>query len=168
MIEMARSIALKAHGDQKYGILPYSYHLAAVVDRLKEVVGLDPVLLSAGWLHDTLEDTTETVESLARYGIPQEAITLVNAVTDGKGGNRKERKERPYDLIPKTTNSVLIKLADRLANVEESLRNQNMSMFSMYRKEHVVFSERLRGAPVNGDFNAGLLWARLDRHFANE
>ncbi|MBA3050486.1 MAG: GTP pyrophosphokinase, partial [Brevundimonas sp.] len=65
MQDRARSFAIIAHGDQIYGEdQPYERHLEAVVD----VIGGwtdDPELISAAWLHDTLEDTTTRFAELA-------------------------------------------------------------------------------------------------------
>ena len=56
----AKVLAIKCHVGQtrKANGLPYSEHLAEVVDLLRNVAYVsDAKVLAAGWLHDALEDT---------------------------------------------------------------------------------------------------------------
>jgi (p)ppGpp synthase/HD superfamily hydrolase len=137
----ARKVAETAHKGQLYGDRPYLDHLDAVVETLKKFGHTDPDILTAGYLHDTLEDTSLTKDQLAsEFG--QRVADLVDACTDGPGKNRKERKERPYTLIPQTPGALAIKLADRIANIQ-SAKKTNPGLLSMYRLEQPVFLSRL-------------------------
>ena len=62
--------ARELHADQSYGHLPYAVHLDAVADVLRQFGhGDDPVLMSAGYLHDAIEDQGVTREQIAaRFG----------------------------------------------------------------------------------------------------
>jgi GTP pyrophosphokinase len=63
----AKDFAIKAHGDQKYGVeQPYSAHLQYVVDVLVRFKVRSQTVLEAAWLHDVLEDTSVTEAELAR------------------------------------------------------------------------------------------------------
>jgi len=137
----ARTFAAEAHKGQQYGGKPYTDHLDAVVEVLKRFGYDDPEILMAGYLHDTLEDT-HTIKDLLvnRFGL--RVADLVDACTDGLGKNRKERKERPYNLIPKTPGALAVKLADRIANIENAKRT-NPGLLKMYRKEQPTFLSRL-------------------------
>lgn len=150
----ARAYAVKAHGDQRYGAAPYSVHLDAVARVLVRFGHTDEETVAAGFLHDAIEDAGVTHDELEReFGA--RVAALVDACTDGRGQNRKERKERPYRLIPKTPGSLLVKLADRIANVEAA-RADRPGLLEMYRKEHPEFERRLRGPAA-----AETMWGAL-------
>ena len=119
-----------------------------------------PELLAAGWLHDTLEDTSLSLEGLGAV-VGEPVSVLVDACTDGEGANRKARKERPYMLIPKTPDTIVIKLADRIANVEAAIEEGKPDLLGMYRKEHPEFRKRLYGSPAS--FDVEPMWKRLAR-----
>jgi (p)ppGpp synthase/HD superfamily hydrolase len=140
-LELARETAREAHGGQKYGDEPYEVHLDAVVEVLRRFGCEDSEILMAGYLHDTLEDTHLIKDLLInRFGL--RVAELVDACTDGIGRNRKERKERPYRLIPQVPGALTVKLADRIANIE-SAAHTNPGLLKMYRKEQAVFVKRL-------------------------
>jgi orotate phosphoribosyltransferase len=159
LIGRARQLAIKAHGDKMYGEDPYSVHLDEVVQVLADMCPYMPDLFAAGWLHDVPEDTDTKVPDL-RERFPASVVDLVDACTDGPGKNRRERKERPMTLIPTIENGVVVKLADRIANVERCKRQQNHDLLKMYRREHEAFEERLRNSPAS--FDTTRLWERLD------
>lgn len=155
LTERAREYAVMAHRGQEYGTKPYHAHLDAVVRVLRRFGHCDQETVAAGYLHDVLEDTDVTPDALAReFG--DSVAAVVDACTDGDGANRKERKERPYRLIPGVPGALLVKLADRIANVEESAAS-NPGLLQMYRKEHREFERRLRGPTA-----AEPMWRRLE------
>lgn len=134
----ARQFAHQYHGDQKYSEeFPYTMHLQAVESVLLRFGVIDPELRAAAWLHDVLEDTTATHEMLAIY-FSERIVAIVDAVTEPKGGNRKWRHDMTYPKIAQSDDFILIKLADRIANVEAS-----GTKFQMYRKEYKYFEESL-------------------------
>jgi len=164
MVGRARQIAIKAHGDQKYGEWPYSSHLEATANVLAEFLSYSPELLAAAWLHDTPEDTSETLASLEAQAVSGGVLRLVDACTDGPGKNRKERKQRPLDLIPNVQNSVLLKLGDRIANVRAALHDESKrGLLDMYRKEQAEFYRALKNAPTSLEFDAAPLWQHLSQ-----
>lgn len=148
------TFARLAHAKQRYGDEPYGVHLESVVRVLTEEGVVDEEVLAAGWLHDVLEDTPVLLEELVALA-GQRVASIVDAVTDGKGTNRRERKLRPYELAPRTPGAILVKLADRIANVEGTADTRRLRM---YREEHVEFRRRLH-RPGEADE----LWARLER-----
>ncbi|MFT5291987.1 MAG: (p)ppGpp synthase/HD superfamily hydrolase [Planctomycetota bacterium] len=160
----AEEVAVRAHADQRYGDNPYRVHLAAVVKVLRRFDVTDEAVLAAGWLHDALEDTELTPIGLARelgkYQTQQvaAAIAIVDACTDGNGANRKERKARVYRLIPRTKDAVIVKLADRIANVEACRESDRTEKLKMYRREQPVFLAQLGG---HGGDIAAAMWAHL-------
>lgn len=159
----AQRLAVDCHGEQKYGDHPYHEHLEEVVQILQRFgAHLDneatAPLLVAGWLHDTVEDTALTREEVeARFGAV--VATLVWRVTDEPGRNRKERKAATYGKLAECEDAVILKLADRIANVESSIR-EHPGLLQMYRKEHETFEAALR--PRCQSEMALRMWAFLD------
>lgn len=116
-----------------------------------------PILVGA-WLHDTLEDTALTRGELERDFGP-EIADLVWRVTDEPGTARTERKKATYPKIRESESAVILKLADRIANVEESLAN-NKELLQKYRQEHEGFKQALKRETPTA--LAAEMWKHLD------
>lgn len=80
--ELAKQIATRAHAGQtrRDGKTPYITHPEAVADRF-----MADVLVAIAWLHDTLEDTSETPDSLRSQGVPEQVVSSVVAMTKTPG-----------------------------------------------------------------------------------
>jgi (p)ppGpp synthase/HD superfamily hydrolase len=159
----ARAFAYAAHLGQKYGEANYITHLDHAVDVARRFGVRAPGLIAAVYLHDTIEDTKVTFEDLVAVfdlGIAR----LVYAVTDKPGKNRAERHEATFPgILAVGYPAVLVKLADRLANVETSARGPNKSKLAMYRKEYPRFRAALKVVGSNSGADAGSkMWAHLD------
>ena len=146
----AQAFAEAHHGRQQYGDVPYTAHLG----RVREILGAfgyDGALGVAAWLHDTIEDTEATYEIIAAtFGTV--VATLVWAVT-GEGDDREARNDSAYAKIRATPDAAILKLADRIANVEAS--SARPDKLGMYRDEWPGFSSALAGL---GDER---MWTRL-------
>lgn len=142
--QAARAFAIERHGDQRYGDgAPYSTHLAAAVEVLHRFgYGDDPQLVCAAWLHDVVEDTPTTRDEVAAY-FGDEVAALVWAVSNEPGKNRAERASKTYPKIAATPRAIIVKLADRIANVEASKRSRR-DLYAMYRREWPKFETSLR------------------------
>ncbi len=157
MLDEARAFALTAHGSQMYGDRPYAFHLEAVVSLLSDY-GTDAQVV--GYLHDVIEDTRVTEdEVLARFG--QRVADCVSLLTDSPGASRAERKAGTYARLATVAGpaelALVVKAADRLANVRSCLVDQRRGLLAVYRKEHPSFR---RAA-----YREGLcepLWRELD------
>lgn len=154
----ARSFAIAAHGDQMYGDQPYVFHLDAVVGLLAPFGDQAQV---AGYLHDVVEDTDVPLQKV-REEFGDRIADCVALVTDEKGVNRKERKARTNAKLSAVTSdkemALIVKAADRLANLQMSVRGGTGSKLEMYRSEHSAF--RLAA------YRPGLcdeLWQEMDR-----
>ena len=157
----ARDLALRSHAGQLYGNRPYSVHLEAV-QRVLERFGIDDeVIRAAAWLHDVLEDNPNVRREDLERALPEAVVAIVDACTDGPGKSRDERKTRPLRLIPKTPNAVLVKLADRIANVEASIEDRHEDRLTMYRLEHGTFDDALRDSPSTP--SAEPMWSHLEQ-----
>lgn len=122
LITRAYTFAQKAHEDHKRNSgEPYFVHLFETAKTLAEL-GMGPKTISAGLLHDSIEDTTVTSEEVKKeFG--EEILKLVEGVT--KLGTIKYRglsrhTESLRKLFVATSQDirvVIIKLADRLHNM---------------------------------------------------
>jgi len=115
LVERARGAAIAMHGDQLYGDQPYRSHLYAVVQVLRDF-GYGDTYVAAGWLHDVCEDTSVSRDDVKRDFGPLVA-NLVWACT-GEGRTRSERNDAIYDKIAAHPSAAVVKVADRVANVE--------------------------------------------------
>jgi (p)ppGpp synthase/HD superfamily hydrolase len=163
MLQKARPFAVASHGDQKYGDHPYVFHLDAVA-KLAEPYGEDATIVA--YLHDVVEDTDATVESIEALFGPKVAA-CVGLLTDEPSANRKERKAKTYAKLAEVRGpselALVVKAADRLANVRACLEDQKKSLWDLYRSEYAVFR---RSA-----FRAGHcdpLWNELDRLLSDD
>ena len=146
----ARLVALRAHGDQAYaGIFPYEKHLNDVVQVLKRF-GYTGIYEICGWLHDSIEDGNLSYNKIKEY-FGEDVAEAVFAVTDELGRNRIERKEKTYPKIFKIKLAQVVKVADRIANIEHG------GKVDMYRKEHRVFKQSIHIAGVCDE-----LWLYLE------
>lgn len=159
----AKELAQYAHREQLYGDNPYYFHLSNVEEILR-IVGASleddfsyPILIAA-WLHDVLEDTAVTLDSL-RAVFDNEIIDIVWNVTDAPCVSRRQKKLATYQKIKLDERSLILKLADRLANVQFSLVN-NLRFFRMYQREQAEFAKHLK--PMMTHPMTIKLWRMLD------
>lgn len=147
------------HAGQTYSNgLPYTHHLAQVEQVVRRFDLSIPIyevskhkMLEAAWLHDVIEDTgTKRKEIAEMFG--ETVATLVWAVSNEPGENRKIRHALTYPKTLKTPGAVFLKLCDRIANVEAGGK-----LVQMYRDEHDTFRRMLRTEGI-----CDVLWAHLD------
>ena len=125
LVERALRRAARAHRHQtrKSSDLPYFQHAASVVLILARCGFDQDDMLAAAALHDTLEDTDCTVESLTAE-FPESVVGLVQECSeqkkDASGNHRpwRDRKESHIDLVRGASVSArAIILADKLHNL---------------------------------------------------
>lgn len=154
---MGRALAIKVHGDQTYGHEPYVKHLDEVVGILCEFGHTHKNYITAGYLHDTVEDTNLTVAEIeTQFGTI--IANAVRFVTDADGPTRAQRKTLTYDRMAREVKNVIgvptgdelqwvktgviVKLADRIANVRTCIA-EGSSFLRKYVAEHEVFKSTL-------------------------
>ena len=143
----AREFAIKKHHGQKYGIYPYEIHLGNVVSILLRFSVLpnnqtNTNLLASAWLHDILEDTNVSIEELEnKFG--KTIVKIVFSLTDGNGADRREKKENMYNKLVNNQDGIIVKLADRIANVEFCLIHNNTKLYEMYKIEQSQMEEKI-------------------------
>ncbi|WP_440634579.1 RelA/SpoT family protein [Candidatus Pelagibacter sp. HIMB1746] len=122
-LDKAYNFAVKAHKSQKRASGdPYSVHPIEVANILTELK-LDSATIATGLLHDTIEDTFATYETIkAEFG--DEVADLVDGVTkisvfeNTAGSNSKVENFRKLILATsKDIRVLLVKIADRLHNM---------------------------------------------------
>jgi (p)ppGpp synthase/HD superfamily hydrolase len=147
-IKLAQEYATRVHAAQTYDQYPYFHHLEAVYNVLiragfkeDDQQALD--ILTAAWLHDALEDTTTSYSDLKKlFGL--NVAEMVFCVTDELGRNRKERHAKTYPKVRSNTNAIILKLADRVANMLHSISTDNRDKLKMYIEEFPEFQTQLR------------------------
>lgn len=98
-----------------------------VVGEILKTLGADEHLVAAGYLHDTIEDTSTIYEELKmKFG--GEVADLVNEVT------QEGKKDSGGYYFPrlKTQKGIMLKFADRLSNLSR------MEVWSPKRREHYL------------------------------
>ena len=129
--EKAKVYATHKHTGQIHGTRPFTTHLAEVVGVLHEFGYLDDNLTAAAWLHDVVEDTPVVIEEIySEFG--DRIGDLVDALTDGEGKTRMEKKQKPYATIPNVSGAVIVKLADRILELKDitKLIKGNIAVFA--------------------------------------
>ena len=148
----ARMVAVKAHSNQSYDeIFPYEKHLDDVVDVLKRY-GFSGKYIVAGYLHNSIEDDGISYNDIKKhFGV--EVAEMVYCVTDELGRNRKEKKEKTLPKTASNPDAIILKLADRIANIEHG------GKVDMYSKEYQEFKGSLY---LNTPSDGKAMWAHLD------
>jgi len=122
-LNKAFNFAVKAHKNQKRDSGdPYSYHPIAVASILTELK-LDSATIATGLLHDTIEDTHATYETI-KNEFGQEVADLVDGVTkisvlenQATSTSKAENFRKLIIATSKDIRVLLVKIADRLHNM---------------------------------------------------
>jgi len=163
LVSHARDWAIEKHGLQRYGNSedspPYAYHLGAVA---AIAAPYGELAETVAWLHDVIEDTPTTEEDVAaEFG--DQMARFVKFLTDEKVKDKAEkvrrRNEKLAALSGVDTVALVVKAADRLANLRESIKpgEKSEKMIVKYGGEHLG----LRAAA----YRPGLcdpIWSELD------
>ncbi len=121
-ITAAAIFAAQKHGDQKRKTgQPYLTHPIAVAEILMQI-GMDADTVSAGLLHDTIEDTSATEEEISEIfgrevGEMVQAVTKISRITNEKSIQEAETIKKMFFAMSKDLRVILIKLADKLHNM---------------------------------------------------
>lgn len=156
--DQARSFAILAHGEQQYGDQPYSYHLDAVA-AIAAPYGEEATVVA--YLHDTVEDTGVILAEIEeKFG--SIIAACVRLLTDEPGADRKVRKAKTYAKLAQVSGpmelALLVKVADRLANVRACVQDRKEELWELYRSEHSVFKQSAYRPSL-----CDPLWVELDQ-----
>jgi guanosine-3',5'-bis(diphosphate) 3'-pyrophosphohydrolase len=99
---------------------PYINHPIALATILANEVGIiDPVVICAALLHDTIEDTKTTAKEIEQQ-FGHEIAAIVLELTDDKSLKKDERKQLQIDhAAHASAKARLVKLADKIANLRD-------------------------------------------------
>ena len=122
-LDKAYNFAVKAHHNQKRASGdPYSVHPIEVANILTDLK-LDSATITTGLLHDTIEDTFATYETIKNeFGDEVadlvEGVTKISVFENTAGANSKVENFRKLILATsKDIRVLLVKIADRLHNM---------------------------------------------------
>ena len=122
-LHKAYNFAVNAHKNQKrYSGDPFSNHPIAVASILTELK-LDSATITTGLLHDTIEDTYATYETIKKeFGVEVadlvEGVTKISVFENQAVANSKAENFRKLILATsKDIRVLLVKIADRLHNM---------------------------------------------------
>lgn len=148
IVQIAIDIANDVHrGQYRKGFmkLPYIVHPMAVLNRMNSWQIGSRQLLAACVLHDTLEDSddSDSVSSRIQQECGDQVLKYVRDLTL-QGGENKEIYIDSFHK--KDIGSVLLKIADRLCNVDDfysELNTRNYS-YEYFRKADPIYKTFLR------------------------
>jgi len=132
------ALAIELHKGQTYGDKPYMYHINNVAQKVVFLYGKEKptdddelellLLLIIALLHDSIEDTTATTESLLDFGIPEALVHSIDCVTKREG----ESLNAYYKRVVSDDRAFKIKIADTLTNLEHSLQSNVQRRINKY------------------------------------
>eukprot|EP00730_Choanoeca_flexa_P006130 TRINITY_DN1208_c0_g1_i1.p1 TRINITY_DN1208_c0_g1~~TRINITY_DN1208_c0_g1_i1.p1 ORF type:complete len:204 (+),score=55.75 TRINITY_DN1208_c0_g1_i1:2-613(+) len=165
LLMQTADFAAIAHRTQKRkdGSTPYINHPIGVANLLATVGDVsDTETLQAALLHDTVEDTDVTIDDIkAKFG--DSVASIVAEVTDDKGLNKHERKQRQIEHAKHISSKAkLVKLADKLYNLTGLLTDLPQNWSVARARAYYGWSSEVIGS-CRGT-NAGLE-AALDKVF---
>jgi (p)ppGpp synthase/HD superfamily hydrolase len=132
--------ASMAHIGQKYGSEPYTVHLARVMDNVESCVAAKDVCiadcLEVAALHDIIEDTTTTSDELRMF-FSNVVVDAVIALTKFEG----KTMDTYYLEVKANRLARIVKIADTLANLQESVANMNKKRVEKYTKQLNILME---------------------------
>lgn len=149
ILEKAKEFAVEHHGAQMYGEHPYRKHLEDVVNTLIEFGYNQPYLLAAGYLHDTIEDTSADASDI-RDEFGADVAKIVELVTNKTG---EDKKDRTFEAISTDEDATKVKVADRISN----LREGDYGTKKHYQKQDAVFRKHL------SEVSPPDLWSEYER-----
>jgi len=142
MIQKALKFSEIRHKGQMYGDSPYMNHIHDVVELAKKL-GYNEDIQVCCALHDVLEDTDTNVNDIiSNFGVG--VFETVWAVTDANGKDRKEKKRNTYPKIKGSYKATIVKVLDRVCNINACLENENHDKFKMYQDEHKELFESVK------------------------
>ncbi|NIM25843.1 MAG: HD domain-containing protein [Nitrosopumilaceae archaeon] len=117
----AIEFAHKKHQHQKRpdGITPFVDHLEGVVNRLKNIGIANQNILSAAWLHDTIEKTDTTFEEVDSIFGNTISVLVLSLTKDKNLPKKKQEIQYINQLKNASKDSKIIKLCDASSNIKD-------------------------------------------------
>ena len=127
-LSLAKQCAIKQHKGQyrNNNKTPYWYHLRDVVNNL-EMMGIDDEsILCAGWLHDSIEDTSFDFDDILKYFDKQTAQIVSDVTKETRLPTNPQEKNYLKQLSNSSWQAKVVKFADILANISD-LKNSKLT-----------------------------------------
>jgi len=144
VVDIAQGIARVAHEGQVYVVgteeLPYfEAHLEPVANFVRNM-GYDDKTIAAAYLHDAIEDTETTSQSLLKVGIPSEVVEAIIALT------HKDKESLPdyiarICLVPR---AIAVKFADSTLNLKTTIRTKDVTKVETFERRKLKYEGNLR------------------------
>lgn len=162
-LSFARQFGARAHGNQKYADrYPFLMHLDRVYWTLIEFGVNDPEVHIAAYLHDTLEDTPVTRDTLHTF-FSDRVVAMVDGVTMRFQDDREKSLKWVVNVMAEGHSVHTLKLADRLSNVRLAVVEGTDRILDFYGKEHHIFQQAKEG-PALQSHSIHNMWKELDDH----
>lgn len=140
MVAKARAWAVKAHAGQKdkAGKDYFKAHVTVVAEGVKG----GPIAEAVAFLHDTVEDTSVTIEDI-RTGFPKEVADAVSTLTHSKGISYAEY----LWYIQQNSIAVKVKLSDLRSNMDltrlpHTPTERDLERTRKYKRAYTILSSR--------------------------
>lgn len=139
-LQLANNLAKYFHSGQKYGDYDYfEYHLRGVVELLSEV-SLSPVkedMIVVAFLHDTLEDTSCTYETLENiFGLDVADTVSILTKVDG------EHIDQYLSSVCSDPTARMVKFVDSLFNYRECVKCGDIRRAEKYKHNLEVLHDK--------------------------
>lgn len=148
--QLALAIAKAATGHLKQtdkGGNPYILHPLKVMRYIRSD---DPQLMAIAVMHDIVEDTDETIESLREAGFSDRVLAGVDAMTKKTGQSEKEY----ISAIICNPDAIRVKLADLRHNTDvrrlKGLEDKDLLRMRKYHKMHKTLETALKNYETIG------------------
>ena len=121
MVAKAKRFALEKHKNQKRkdGNSSFSDHLEGVVNRLKNLGITNQEILSAAWLHDTIEHTDTTFDEINKIFGNTISVLVLSLSKDLNLPNKEKEFQYIQQLKKSDPQAKIIKFCDISANLKD-------------------------------------------------
>jgi (p)ppGpp synthase/HD superfamily hydrolase len=153
-------LATKSHFGQmrKYTGRPYIEHPMRVAGRVT-LIGGSEEMIAAAWLHDVLEDTTCSMDTIDRI-CGSNVLGLVQELTNPSKGSTMSRANRKLmdrnHLAKSSVEARTIKCMDRLDNLSE-MQGAPWDFVRLYLNESRLLAEAIGDVPGVHELNMEIL-----------
>lgn len=146
ILKAACFAALKHTGQTRKGPdrAPYINHPLEVANLLISLGGVvDPDILIAAFLHDTVEDTDVTTDEI-REMFGQRVAGIVAEVTDDKSLQKQERKIKQVEHAPHlSVEAKQLKMCDKISNITDIVSNPPTGWSRERKLEYIEWGKRV-------------------------
>ena len=127
-LNLSKQYAIKQHKGQyrKNNKTPYWYHLRDVVNNLEMMGVQDESVLCAGWLHDSIEDTSFDFEDVSKLFGKKIAQIVSDLTKETRLPQNQQEKNYLQQLSTSSWQAKVVKFADILANICD-LKNSELT-----------------------------------------